>query len=268
MRVALSNQVRALGENIGLNSPEQRDVAVMADGIAELEQAATRMVERAMRSHPLYLYVKSQRGLGDKQMGRLLAVLGDPYWHSKEERPRTVGELWAYCGYHVISQPWDETQRRLADNNGATSAILGAQAQFRTAGVAPHRRKHERANWNDAARMRAHLVAESCVKQPAGTRYRDVYDAARAKYREAAHAVTCVRCGPKGKPALIGSPLSLGHQHARGLRAVAKEILRDLWIESKRLSEVSAADHKGSESHRPAVNGVSLLIASYGLAAD
>jgi hypothetical protein len=83
--------------------------------------------------------------------------------------------------------------------------------------------------------MRAYLVAVSIVK--AGGPYREVYDVARAKYLDAVHAAPCKRCGPAGKPAQPGSPISAGHQHARALRIVAKEVLKDLWREAKRLHE-------------------------------
>jgi hypothetical protein len=33
----------------------------------------------------------------------------------------------------------------------------------------------------------------------------------------------------------MGTPLSPGHQHARAVRIVAKEILKDLWIEARNL---------------------------------
>jgi hypothetical protein len=243
MRIALSNQVRALGENVGVGSPEQRYVAVMVDSMAKFEKAAIQVMERTMRAHPLYPWVKAQRGIGPKQMGRLLAVLGDPYIHYFKDgscSPRTVSQLWAYCGYHVISHSSPETQSPNADDTGAAATWSPPYTQPIAVGVAPSRRKHERANWNDAARMRAHLVAESCMKQPSGSRYRDVYEATRLKYADAIHGFPCVRCGPKGKPAPIGSPLRDGHKLGRALRAVAKEILRDLWIESRRLHEADA----------------------------
>lgn len=60
--------------------------------------------------------------------------------------------------------------------------------------------------------------------------YRDVYEDARERYGDRVHAVECVRCGPSGKPALVGSPWSAAHQHAASLRLVGKELLRDLWI--------------------------------------
>jgi hypothetical protein len=68
--------------------------------------------------------------------------------------------------------------------------------------------------------------------------YRETYDKTRVKYAEAVHEAPCTRCGPKGHPAAIGTPLSAGHQHARAMRAMSKEILRDLWREARRLHEV------------------------------
>lgn len=100
-------------------------------------------------------------------------------------------------------------------------------------GVAPRRRKGQHANWNDAARMRARLVAESCIKARTSP-YRLTYDEGRAKYADAVHNQPCPQCGPAGKPAQPGSPLSAGHQHARALRLVAKAILRDMYLEAKR----------------------------------
>lgn len=124
-------------------------------------------------------------------------------------------------------------------------------------GVAPRRTKGQRANWSAQARSRAWLIASSCVKQPKGTRYRDVYDTGRAKYADAVHAVICQRCsacatcgGPldatkkdhlaergcdKRKAAYAGpgSPLTPAHQHARALRLIAKEVLKDIFVEAR-----------------------------------
>jgi hypothetical protein len=53
------------------------------------------------------------------------------------------------------------------------------------------------------------------------------------------HAAPCQQCAGKGKSAeaAIGAPLRPGHQHARALRLVAKEVLKDLWVASKEIHE-------------------------------
>lgn len=214
LRIATSNRVRALTRNeadsdgefrgLGLDarSPEVATAMAMLDTMKSLEHEATKALQREVRKHPLYGWVKRNRGIGEKQAARLLAVIGDPYWNDLHERPRTVSELWAYAGYSVV----------------------GGEAQRRRKGV--------KSNWNDKAKSRAFLMAQSCVKALGG-HYRGVYDAAREQYADAIHHVDCVRCGPSGKPAVAGSPLSPGHQHARALRRISKEILRDLWLEAR-----------------------------------
>lgn len=186
-----------------------------------LEHEAERNLVGLLRQHPLYPWLDAQPGIGEKQAARLLGILADPYMRPEIEdedgnilapcRPRKVSELWALCGFHTVG------------------------------GDAPRRQKGTKANWSEDARKRTWLVAVSCMKQAKGTPYRDTYDRAREKYALGLHVRPCVRCGPSGRPALPGSPLSDGHKHARALRAVAKEILKDLWREAKRLHQEAAS---------------------------
>lgn len=233
VRIANANRLRQLtrteadsdGEERGFGlSPEDPAVQrlrAMVDVLDQLDKDATKNLQKAMQAHPLHPWVKAQKGLGDKQVARLLAAIGDPYWNFLHDRPRTVSELWAYCGYHVIhpgGHAADDPQMR------------------NVAGVAPKRQRGQQANWSEDARKRCYVIVESVIK--AGGPYREVYDATKAKYEGATHSVECKRCGPKGKPALVGSALSKGHVHARAIRATAKAILKDLWIESRRLHGV------------------------------
>jgi hypothetical protein len=213
-RIAFENQYRQLtrseldsdGELRGLGftpeTPGVDSVLLMVQALKELEHQAVLALQRRMRRHPLGPWVKNTIGIGEKQGARLLAAVGDPYWNELYDRPRLVSELWAYCGMHVVN------------------------------GAAPHHSKGWKSNWNDTARMRIHLVAESCMKATASP-YRTTYDLGREKYSDAVHPAVCTRCGPKGKPAQVGSPLSLGHQHARALRLVGKDVLRDLWLAAR-----------------------------------
>jgi len=211
------------GHGLTVDHPEVAKLALTVQALEAAEHDTTLNLQRAMRKHPLGPWVKSKRGIGEKQAARLLAVLGDPYWNDLHGRPRTVSQLRAYAGLHVL-HPGGQN-------------VSGAQ-ESGAAGVAPKRQRGQKGNWSEDARKRTWLIAVSCMK--AGGEYREVYDEGRAKYADAVHLAECVRCGPQGKPALLGSPLSLGHQHARALRLVSKAILRDLWIESRNLHEGSA----------------------------
>jgi len=248
VRIANENRLRQLtrtgldadGQERGFGLDESHpDVARLAALVAMLagaEHKAALNLQRVMRRHPLGPWVKATTGIGEKQGARLIAAIGDPYWNTLHGRPRTVSELWAYCGYHVVpaGQESRGTQKLTADGdlNGSGPGQGGHDTQGTPAGVAPKRQRGQKANWSATAKMRAFLAAESCMKQRESP-YRAVYDTTRAKYAEAVHDGECARCGPRNDPARPGSPLSEGHKHARALRAVAKEILRDLWHEAR-----------------------------------
>ncbi len=276
VRIANENRLRQLtrtatdadGEERGFgltaDHPDVARLAALVDMLADAEHKAVLNLQRLLRQHPLGPWIKTQVGLGEKQAARLLATIGDPYWNTLHDRPRTVSELWAYCGYHVIKLPAGHNLGDFHGNSASgtdsaadqkvvdiqTHGVGGEQtghldhqpreAQEGDVGVAAKRARGQRANWSATAKMRAYLIAESCIKQRSSP-YRKVYDDTRHKYVEATHAVPCVRCGPKNKPAPEGSPLSDGHKHARALRAVAKAVLKDLWREARRIHIGGAA---------------------------
>lgn len=160
------------------------------------------------------------------------------------------------CGYHVLpaSHPTPDTHRSSAGRGpvgGGGDTDYGLRdTQCTTVGVAPRRRRGQKSNWNETARKRAWLIADSLQKQRskpckdadgihvaecACSPYRVLYDATKAKYADRPHTSPCVLCGSKGKPAEVGTPRKPGHIDACGYRAVAKAVLKDLWIEAKRL---------------------------------
>ncbi|MGO4984474.1 hypothetical protein [Collinsella sp. Sow4_E3] len=128
-------------------------VTAQLEQLAGLEHAAILELQRVMRRHPLNAWRKTAKGVGEKQLARLLAAVGDPYLRADTGQPRTVSQLWAYCGLHTL--PGD----------GGNEAA--------------RRRKGQQANWSTDAKTRAYLIAMSCVKQT-GSEYRAVYDARRA----------------------------------------------------------------------------------------
>lgn len=216
VRIANENRVRQLtrtepdedGELRGFGLPDDHpDVAVLkgvVEALSAIEATATKSLQKRMRKHPLYAFTKGMRGVGDKQVARLLAAIGDPHWHNAENRPRTVSELWAYCGF----RPGQKRQR----------------------GV--------KSNWSQDAKMRAYLIAESCLKQ---------LDKATCPVDEdlkvARHADGC-RCSPyrvrydarKLHTRSTQPDWTDLHRHNDALRIVAKTLLLDLWRAARDLN--------------------------------
>lgn len=214
VRIANENRLRQLTRSVADSDGEERGfgldeshpdvarLAVLVYELAKSEHKATLNLNRLMRAHPLGPWVASMPGVGEKQAARLLASIGDPAWNDLADDWRTLRQLYSYCGY----------------GDAATQV----------------RRKGQKSNWDTDAKMRCYLIAVSCVKVGRGP-FREVYDEGRARYDGALHESECKRCGPAGKPAVPGSPISAGHQHARAVRLVSKAVLRGLWREARRL---------------------------------
>lgn len=222
------------GFGLDESHPDVARLGAIVDALKKLEHDATLNLQRQMRRHPLGwitapLAKGGWCGVGEKQLARLLAAIGDPYWNTLHNRPRTVSELWAYCGLHVLpaSQGTHDVQPRLAGGDSSSAGGDPSHAMSDNhallAGVAARRRKGQRATWSTTAKTRAHLIAKSCIKQ-ARSPYRKTYDERRA------HTATT---HPDWTP---------GHSHNDALRVTSKAILRDLWIEARRIHEGSATN--------------------------
>lgn len=223
------------------------DVARLAAMVAVLEQLnkdATRNLERHMRRHPLHGWSKSIRGVGDKQIARLLAAVGDPYWNFRDDKPRTVSALWAYCGLHVLPASQTNLDDRLVragrDSAGGDPGQERADAHGSAAGVAARRQKGVKANWSTVAKTRAYLIAESCLKQL-------VKPCHNPGDGVAVHVEGCA-CSPlrvvydrrKSHTSTTRPEWTDGHRHADALRVVSKELLKDLWRAARELHGVPA----------------------------
>ncbi len=130
-RTALGNRIGALtrpvekgGKGQPVTAKEVAALSFLFDQVAATEAHAVRLVVGEMRRHSLHPWVKAQRGLGDKQVARFLATIGDPYIRADTGEPRTVSQLWALCGLHVLhpGQPCADTQWILAgvDSSGGS----------------------------------------------------------------------------------------------------------------------------------------------------
>ena len=204
-----------LGESV---HPEVNRVEEIVSHLIEIEKMAIKDVERSMRRHPLGPWVRSTIGIGDKQAARLLAAIGDPYWNTLHDRERTVSELWAYCGLHTV--PAEPDLSKLDE---------GEDPPKDAPRVAARRRRGVRANWSNTAKMRAYLIASSCIKH-AKSPYRKVYDERR------------------DHTAQTHPDWTAGHSHNDALRRVAKAVLKDLWIQARNLHH---PDRKPEEESAP-----------------
>ncbi len=223
------------GHGLDTRHPDVARLSAIVDMLATAEHKAVLNLERAMRTHPLGPWVKAQKGVGDKQTARLLAKIGDPYWNTLHDRPRTVSQLWAYCGLHVL--PADHLMRDtpVGAVGGAQTSDPGpspADTHSTCAGVAAKRQKGQKTNWSTEAKTRAWLIIGSCLKQ--------LDPACKTDTGIAEHIEGCgcseyrVVVDQRRKHTAVTHPeWTPGHSLNDAMRVASKALLRDLWIEAR-----------------------------------
>lgn len=233
VKISNENRLRQLtrtaadadGEKRGFGLDETHpDVARLATLVASLtdaEHQATLNLQRAMRRHPLGPWVKTQRGIGEKQAARLLATIGDPAVRTtihddgtETHEWRTVSQLWAYSGLHTI--PTDGFEN-----------------------IAAKRQKGVKSNWSTNAKTRTWLIVQSAMKQ---------LDATCKTDTGIAHHVDGCGCSPyriaidtrRTHTSITHPEWTPGHSLADGQRVACKKLLLNLWRTSRRLHGIPA----------------------------
>lgn len=177
VRIATENRARSMQED----SIDTQFYDKQVEAFQNLEHEAVLNLQKVMKRHPLGKWIEKTKGVGLKQGARLIASIGDITYNHLDDRPRRgPAELWAFCGYRPDQK----------------------------------RKKGVKSNWNPTAKMRAFLIAESCIKQRESP-YRAVYDKARESWEN--------------------RETSDGHKHNHALRVTAKAILKDLFLEARKI---------------------------------
>jgi hypothetical protein len=228
LRIRNNNRVGATKRRGIIPDPFVVEISDQVKGLED--QIVKQLIETATREFgPLFAWADSYRGLGKKSLARLLAAIGDPatgttgHWEDLEGEKgqevkriwviddtyeRSVSQLWSYCGHGAPG-------RRTKNMSQEDALRLGN----------PHAKKQV---WQ---------ITTGMLK--AGNRA--YYDARREQTKDKLHDTTCIRCGPSGKPATVGTPWKDGHKHADALRVSGKEFLKDLWLTAQEASMAEAA---------------------------
>jgi len=230
------------GFGLDESHPDVARLSAMVTALDGLTHDATLELQRKMRKHPLGPWAKAQRGIGEKQAARLLAAVGDPYWNTLHNRPRTVSELWAYCGLHTLPAGQRDTDAHARPAGGDTTSTGGDQNTVDTRGtdVAARRTKGIKSNWSTNAKTRAWLCIESCMKQ--------IDAECKGDNGIGAHIDGC-NCSPyrvvidkrRTHTATTHPDWKPGHSLNDAMRIASKELLKDLWREARHIHEGDAA---------------------------
>ena len=221
------------GEQRGFMLDEDNPVVITCqinlDQLRIIEHKTVLALQKAMRRNPLNEWRQTQLCIGEKTLARLLNTIGDPYVRLDDYTPRTVSQLWAYCGLHTLPDPSRHSDTHEANGSGLIPA--GDHMKFDNQGgnvsgthnVAAKRMKGVKANWSTLAKTRVYLLAESCVK--AGVRK----DENGERYAKDDSEYAQLYIDRRKHTAVTHPEWTPLHSQNDALRIVSKRILRNLW---------------------------------------
>lgn len=232
LRIFTRDETDSDGEMRGFaleeDNPAVIAVQINLDQLEILEHKTVLALQKAMRSNPLNEWRKTQLGVGEKTLARLLNAIGDPYVRTDNHQPRTVSQLWAYCGLHTL--PSTSRLSITQDDSVEGTTLAGSQKSNETqdsiapgTNVAAKRMKGRQANWSTIAKTRAYLIAEACVK--AGVRK----DADGNRYAKDGSEYAQLYIDRRNHTAETHPEWTALHSQNDALRIVSKRILRNLW---------------------------------------
>lgn len=197
-RVAMGNRVSAM-ERDGIGEDWRQPATKIVKELKSVESGVNRQLESLMKRHPLREWIERTPGIGLGGIARVLGVTG-----SLDNFPN-IAKLWAYLGMHVVD------------------------------GIAPKRKRGQKANWSADGRKICYQLADAIVKQR-NSPYRAHYDTKKAEYleRERTGASECpfgqVHKDKSGKVFKCG----LAHAHNAAMRYAVKQMLKEMWAEWRR----------------------------------
>lgn len=247
-RKAMKNKIRSAADPVFFEVAAKHYKAV-----EEEMSPAMILCLREIAPPGVLAWQKLEKGIGEHLLGRLLGRVGDvriaipKHWEgtgkkrilvAEDPRPRTAAQLRSYCGH-------GDPERKLHKNMTAEEVLAVGDPKIKSivwniakacirAGVRSYCEDEEFVPLGKPGTPE-HLICALCGEKKqyhasiSISRYGALYLARREQTEDYVHAKPCVRCGPKGKPAQIGTPWNKGHQLGDAQRVVGKEVLNDLW---------------------------------------
>lgn len=222
-RIATAAHVRAGGARCGSAALAVTAGSAALDAMLELERQAERRLCQEMAAtvecHPAWPWLEQVRGIGPTLSARLLARL-------RIERAPTPSSFWSYCGLATVPAvryrcvacgvvidlaAGNTAPRRHRSSRGTEcDGDLAADAHCGARVAARLPARGRRRTFDVEARTLCHMIGVSFLRR--GGRYREVYDARRARLRTDREAWTANRV------------------HLTAMRTMEKLFLAHLWL--------------------------------------
>ncbi len=217
LRIQSSN--RTTTNTVVLDSKHGSHLDGQADMIATLEKKEMSNVRRLLKLHPLWPWLKEQKGCGPTMSGVIVSEIDIT-------KADTVSALWSYCGLAVDSQTGKAVRMKRGEKAGYNpwlkSKLVKVLGDCLIRANSPWRKFYD-----DYKHRKQNTLVEECMLCKGKGVFKSKKDES-GENTSTTREKKCSNCDGTGGPAPWGQ--SDAHRHQAAIRYMVKMFLQEMWI--------------------------------------
>ena len=226
LRIQSSN--RNTTNTVVLDAKHGTHLDEQAGTISSLERRELTNIRRMLRKHPLWPWLKEQKGCGPTMSGVIVSEIDI-------HRADTVSALWSYCGLAVDPRTGKAVRMRRGEKAGYNpwlkSKLVKVLGDCLIRANSPWRKFYD-----DYKHRKQNTMIDVCML----CNGEKVFKPKKAEGEESAQAKKCTNCDGTGGPAPWGQ--SDAHRHNAAIRYMVKMFLQEMWKVWRELEELPVTE--------------------------
>lgn len=217
LRIQSSN--RNTTNTVVLDDKHGAHLEEQAGTISALERKEMSNIRRLLRLHPLWPWLKEQKGCGPTMSGVIISEIDI-------SKAPTISALWSYCGLAVDSQSGKAVRMKRGEKAGFNpwlkSKLVKVLGDCLIRANSPWRKFYD-----DYKHRKQNTLVDECMLCKGKGVFKSKKDESE-ETTSTAREKKCANCDGTGGPAPWGQ--SDAHRHQASIRYMVKMFLQEMWI--------------------------------------
>lgn len=218
LRIQSSN--RNTTNTVVLDAKHGTHLDAQADSLHEMERREMSNVRRLLKLHPLWPWLKEQKGCGPTMSGVIVSEIDIT-------KAETISALWSYCGLAVDAETGKAVRMKRGEKAGYNpwlkSKLVKVLGDCLLRANSPWR-KH----YDDYKHRKQNSLEPVCMLCKGKGVFKSKKDDESGEETATAREKKCKNCNGTGGPAPWGQ--SDEHRHKAAIRYMVKMFLQEMWI--------------------------------------
>ena len=230
-KIRIQSSNRSTSNTVVLDAKHGAHLDEQTDTIGALERKELNNIRRLLKLHPLWAWLKEQKGCGPTMSGVILSEIDI-------SKAPTVSALWSYCGLAVDTKTGKAVRMRRGEKAGFNpwlkSKLVKVLGDCLIRANSP---------WREVYDTYKHRKQNTLVDECMLCKGKGVFTSKKddeGKETSTPREKKCKNCDGTGGPAPWGQ--SDAHRHQAAIRRMVKAFLEEMWVVWRTAEELPVTD--------------------------